>query len=94
MEAKDTVMTDQQIISVSNELGKDGAVFPIIDQFELRAYLRKQADITWDIARKEGMREVTESLTWESTSYYGTALVKVEMSKAEWQAQLKGWGIE
>ena len=50
-----------------------------------------------EVAFKAGIKEVVDSLDWESTHYQtmeGSPIIQLQISKADWQAKLKSWGIE
>ena len=45
----------------------------------------------------EGVKEVVDSLDWESTAYQtikGSPIIQLQVSEAEWEAKLKEWEIE
>lgn len=81
MEAKDTVI----------KLNCGG----ILSDIEVEYYNRgaaAQAEITWDIAEKEGMRRVVEWV--EKHSHCGSAGGASScVATWEWRAQLKDWGL-
>ena len=50
-----------------------------------------------EIFFKAGIREVVEWLPWEKTAYQtkeGSPIIQIQISEAEWEAQLKEWGVE
>ena len=50
-----------------------------------------------EISFKAGIREVVEWLPWEKTAYQtgeGSPIIQIQISEAEWEAQLKEWGVE
>ena len=72
MEAKDTLMTFKE----QTEEMKTAKVKP-------GCLVRKQAEITWDIAFKAGIKEVVEKMN----EILGA-------TSGKWREQLKEWGIE
>ena len=107
MEAKDTVMRDEQIIPILNELRPHGfnhiRVLSRDFKRDIGSLLKVQAEISF----KAGIREVVE---WgeeyrfgelEAALYEFIGLSKGEIQanfilipKREWQAKLKEWGVD
>ena len=79
MKAEDTVMSWEGIRIVLQEQDKKGQHD---NMFRLEAIAQAQAEITWDLAFKAGIKEVVE---WMKT--YATYPHTIE----QWQAKLKEW---
>lgn len=99
MKAKDTAMSDEQIEELVDNyesewaMGKEVGTLP-------RQVAKAQAEITAPIffeeGRKAGIREVVDSLDWEETVFQtleGSPIIRVSISKEEWQAKLLEWGV-
>ena len=82
MEAKDTLMTFKE----QTEEMKTAKVKP-------GCLVRKQAEITWDIAFKAGIKEVVDWVM-KYRSETTREFMGFTMSRVEWQANLKEWGLE
>ena len=91
MEAKDTVMRDQEIRDVmanaredGQEYGDDGEPLPE------RRVAKDQAEITWSIAEKAGIRKVVEWVNSKGNIVNNCRCVWEE----DWQIQVKEWKVE
>ena len=88
MKAKDTVMKASELISIQRVQEAAGTYDNPRLPLAL-AVAKAQAEITWDIAHKAGIREVVEWIENRSIlANRGTA------HGQEWQAKLKEWGIK
>jgi len=85
LDAKDTLMTFKE----QTEEMKTAKVKP-------GCLVRKQAEITWDIAFKAGINEVVK---WMESYYSGlldhsSGINKYLIPRKEREAKLKDWGLE
>lgn len=91
MEAKDTVMSGAEMWNVTV-----GTSF-WSEERKRREVAKAQAEITWPIAFKAGIREVVEWIKtqqlpkeYQAEEYIGLSVIPDKF----WQAKLKEWGIE
>ncbi len=86
MEAKDTVMTPEELTVIWNER---------CDGFEVA---KRIAETQAEISFKAGIREVVELINKIGVSSHiktmEGAIDVIELVKRPWQAKLKEWGIE
>ena len=99
MEAKDTVMGDMEISeAIIKGTGYEANPLELIKDGYLHDGHRGIAKTQAEVSFKAGMRKVAGSLDWEGTSYEdgrdGSPIMQVMISKAEWEANLKEWGID
>ncbi len=93
MEAKDTVMEDTWMDMVVPSVlfgGRRGKV-------DVLEKIQAQAEVTWDIAEKEGMKKVVE---WMNENCLGCSTNTpcntdkyLGLDEESWQVQLKEWGL-
>ncbi len=56
-----------------------------------------EAKDAFDAGKQAGMKEVVDSLDWESTplqTMSGSPIMRLEISEEDWQGKLKEWGLE
>ena len=94
MEAKDTVMSKEQIIDImpSGDSWEDGRelLWDYVSQGSLRNIATRQAEISFPLGKQEGRREVVEWIWSNATDVFKDYL----QCSQKWQAYLKEWGIE
>jgi len=82
---ENTVMSKAQLLEINNQMpseAKYGEVFEVIAE--------KQAEITWDIARQGGRKEVVEWIEENSANF--DLMNDKCFGRDEWQFKLKEWG--
>ena len=101
MEANDTVMSKEEILTRAIDMGLMGLFTHDAATKALTEHLEHQAEISFPLGKAEGRKEVVE---WFKTkqgaafamAYYGktSAARTFQVDEDEWQAKLKEWGVE
>jgi len=93
MEAKDTVMRDEQIIKLTQDIFREliGDEIPVehISIELIKPILGNQAEIFFEAGIKEVVEWVNKNIFWKKDATHSTSFYP-----KEWQAKLKEWGIE